>query len=84
MNDDMVRALSHQMLDTYNRPNTYTLTKTLAEELVLDESGNLPITIVRPSIIGAVWREPLPVSEIYVEGGLLQLSVQNLLILLYL
>ena len=33
-----------------NRPNTYTFTKVLAESMLLQESGNLPVAIVRPSI----------------------------------
>lgn len=35
---------------TGNRPNTYTFTKALAEDMLLKECGNLPVTIVRPSI----------------------------------
>lgn len=33
-----------------SRPNTYTFTKALAETMLLKESGNLPVAIVRPSI----------------------------------
>lgn len=33
-----------------DRPNTYTFTKALAETMLLKESGNLPVAIVRPSI----------------------------------
>lgn len=33
-----------------NRPNTYTFTKALAEDMLQNESGNLPVAIVRPSI----------------------------------
>lgn len=32
------------------RPNTYTFTKALAEQMLLKEAGNLPVAIVRPSI----------------------------------
>lgn len=43
-------------------PNTYTYTKRLAEILVRDEynKGTLPVCIVRPSIVGPAYREPLP------------------------
>ncbi|XP_077519280.1 putative fatty acyl-CoA reductase CG5065 [Amblyomma americanum] len=41
-------------------PNTYTFTKRLAESLVLDERGAIPVAIVRPSIVTASWREPFP------------------------
>lgn len=32
------------------RPNTYTFTKALTEQMLLAEAGNLPVAIVRPSI----------------------------------
>jgi len=43
-----------------NRPNTYTFTKALAETALLTEGSGLPVAIVRPSIVVAAWREPLP------------------------
>ncbi|XP_077520154.1 uncharacterized protein LOC144129978 [Amblyomma americanum] len=44
----------------FGMPNTYTLTKRLAESLLRDERGSIPVAIVRPSIVTASWREPLP------------------------
>lgn len=32
------------------RPNTYTFTKALTEQMLLKEVGNLPLAIIRPSI----------------------------------
>jgi hypothetical protein len=34
-------------------------TRELQVQLV-EDSGRLPVAIVRPSIIGAIWREPIP------------------------
>jgi len=44
------------------RPNTYTYTKSLAEHFLTEEWRRhpLPLSIVRPSIVGAAWREPKP------------------------
>ena len=42
-----------------SKPNTYTFTKALGE-VALQECGALPLAIVRPSIVTAAWREPLP------------------------
>ncbi|XP_077520088.1 putative fatty acyl-CoA reductase CG5065 [Amblyomma americanum] len=42
------------------QPNNYALTKAVAESLVLDERGTLPVAIVRPSIVTASWKEPFP------------------------
>uniref|UniRef100_A0A1I8M522 Fatty acyl-CoA reductase n=1 Tax=Musca domestica TaxID=7370 RepID=A0A1I8M522_MUSDO len=41
-----------------DRPNTYTFTKALAEHMLLKEAGNLPVAIVRPSIVTASLNEP--------------------------
>eukprot|EP00092_Neocalanus_flemingeri_P036689 GFUD01039944.1.p1 GENE.GFUD01039944.1~~GFUD01039944.1.p1 ORF type:complete len:515 (+),score=130.04 GFUD01039944.1:51-1547(+) len=43
-----------------NKPNTYTFTKALGESALVSEGGCLPIAIVRPSIVVAAWKEPLP------------------------
>lgn len=39
-------------------PNTYTYTKSLAEHLLALEASDLPVAIVRPSIVVASYREP--------------------------
>ncbi|XP_077516648.1 fatty acyl-CoA reductase 1-like isoform X2 [Amblyomma americanum] len=44
----------------FGMPNTYTLTKRLAEVLLRDEQGSTPVAIVRPSIVTASWKEPFP------------------------
>jgi len=43
-----------------NKPNTYTFTKALGESVLVTEGGCLPVVVVRPSIVVAAWREPLP------------------------
>lgn len=58
MDDEMVSSLTPLLVG--QRPNTYTFTKALAEYVVSEQSRYIPVTIVRPSIIGAIWREPLP------------------------
>jgi thioester reductase-like protein len=50
--DDLLQETGH--------PNTYTLTKCLAEHLLVERRGDVPLSIVRPSIISASWREPFP------------------------
>lgn len=47
-----------------DQPNTYTYTKALGEVVVQQEGGDLNIAIVRPSIMGATWQEPFPVSPL--------------------
>jgi fatty acyl-CoA reductase len=58
MDDKLVNSLTPKLLG--ERPNTYTYTKALAESLLVEECGRLPVAIVRPSIVTASWREPLP------------------------
>lgn len=48
------------LLRRTGHPNTYTLTKCLAEHLLAQASHDLPLTIVRPSIISASLRRPFP------------------------
>ena len=42
------------------RPNTYTFTKAVAEGMLGKASKDLPIAIVRPSIVVASWKDPFP------------------------
>lgn len=48
-------------------PNTYTLTKSMAEQIVADFGQTLPLCIVRPSIVTAALEEPYPgwVDNVY-------------------
>ena len=43
-----------------DKPNTYTFTKALAENILETEGKNLPLAIIRPSIVAASWKEPAP------------------------
>ncbi|XP_013843790.1 fatty acyl-CoA reductase 2 isoform X3 [Sus scrofa] len=64
--DDHLRWLDDAIIDEItpkligDRPNTYTYTKALGEMVVQQESGNINIAIIRPSIVGATWQEPFP------------------------
>ena len=57
----MIDQITPQLIG--DKPNTYTYTKQLAEYLLIKEAGDMPIAIVRPSIVGAAWKEPVPVSN---------------------
>lgn len=54
------RADERKVLRATGHPNTYTLTKALAEHLLAERRGDVPLSIVRPSIITASRRWPLP------------------------
>ena len=51
-----------------DRPNTYCLTKAISEEYLFKHATDLPLGIFRPSIIGASWQEPAPVSYLLLVG----------------
>ena len=53
-------AREKALLAASGHPNTYTLTKCLAEHRLLAERDGLPLVIVRPSIVSACWRAPFP------------------------
>ncbi|XP_043697197.1 fatty acyl-CoA reductase 3-like [Telopea speciosissima] len=44
----------------YGWPNTYVFTKSLGEMLIGQSRGNLPLVIIRPTIITSTYREPFP------------------------
>jgi 1-acyl-sn-glycerol-3-phosphate acyltransferase len=48
------------VLRSTGHPNTYTLTKAIAEHLLLERRGHVPVSIVRPSIISASLQHPFP------------------------
>lgn len=58
MDNDMIDLITPKILK--NKPNTYTFTKALAENLLSGYMNELPIAIVRPSIVVASWKEPFP------------------------
>ncbi|CAC5417207.1 FAR [Mytilus coruscus] len=58
MGTEILNMLTPKMIK--DRPNTYTYTKSIAEYLVHEARGELPVAIFRPSIVGASWEEPVP------------------------
>jgi len=58
MDDDLVQGITKQLIG--KMPNTYAYTKGLAEYLLQEECGSIPLAIVRPSIVTASYKEPLP------------------------
>ncbi|MBP8180372.1 MAG: SDR family oxidoreductase [Acidimicrobiia bacterium] len=48
------------LLTLTGHPNTYTVTKAIAEHLLIERREQVPLSIVRPSIISASWRRPFP------------------------
>jgi 1-acyl-sn-glycerol-3-phosphate acyltransferase len=48
------------LLAETGHPNTYTLTKSLTEHLLVRRRGALPLVLARPSIIAASHRRPFP------------------------
>lgn len=60
LDESIIQDITPKLLGEW--PNTYTYTKALSEYLIQQEKGNLNIAIIRPSIVGASWHEPFPVS----------------------
>lgn len=58
----IVDGTAHEkaLLRETGHPNTYTLTKCLSEHMLNERRGDVPLTIVRPSIVSATWRHPFP------------------------
>lgn len=58
LDDEMIGIIEKRLIGKH--PNTYTLTKGLAEQIVMNKGSDLPIAIVRPSIVCAAYQEPFP------------------------
>ncbi len=60
MEDDWLNLSAKNL--THDKPNTFTYSKWLSETLLQNECGeNFPLVILRPSTIGAAFKEPFPV-----------------------
>ncbi|KAH8368975.1 hypothetical protein KR200_001177 [Drosophila serrata] len=81
----MIDNMSSVLVGTF--PNTYTYTKALAEDVILREAGDLPLSVIRPAIIVASYKEPVcgwidnlygPITLIYgVAHGVVRLFICN-------
>ncbi|EFX77101.1 hypothetical protein DAPPUDRAFT_54566 [Daphnia pulex] len=56
--ESLMQILQLRLVGSY--PNTYTYTKQLAEQILEQECGAVPLAIVRPSIVTAALKEPFP------------------------
>ena len=61
MSNDELEALKPELLRQHRRPNLYTLTKAVGENVVEEQRGNIPCCVVRPTLVAASYREPVPV-----------------------
>lgn len=73
MHPSEIPSETARLLCEYNFPNTYTLTKNIGERLIFRYKENVPVVVVRPSIIGCSLNEPFPgwVDALTAAGGLL-------------
>lgn len=68
--EDFIHTLRNRF--QYKHPNTYTLTKSIAEQIVVDYNEKFPVCIVRPSIVTASIAEPFEgwVDNVYGITGM--------------
>ena len=50
------------------RPNAYLIAKAMAERLLDEESGDLPVSVVRPTMIWGALKEPIPGWVVSLDG----------------
>jgi len=83
LNSDLFSSSSEHLLG--GRPTSYHYTKALAETLLNQEYDSVPIAIVRPSIITASWKEPLPgwIDNFHGPSGYLVSSGKGVLRTMY-
>ncbi|XP_032577187.1 fatty acyl-CoA reductase wat [Drosophila sechellia] len=91
---ELLESLSPELLDKMapalmgKYPNTYTYTKALAEQVLQKEAKDLPLTIFRPGVIIASYKEPMPgwIDNLYgpiavlygAAFGILRITLLNL------
>ncbi|CAF0874478.1 unnamed protein product [Brachionus calyciflorus] len=56
MEDEWLKLGTKKLIQ--GKPNTFAYTKWIGETLLEQEAGDLPVVIVRPSTVGASWKEP--------------------------
>ncbi|CAI0553360.1 unnamed protein product [Linum tenue] len=44
----------------YGWPNTYTFTKAMAEMVMVDSKGDIPLVIIRPTMVTSTFQDPFP------------------------
>jgi HAD superfamily phosphoserine phosphatase-like hydrolase len=59
VDDKMVEA-GRSRATSLGWPDVYTYSKALGEQALLEIHGDIPLTVVRPSIIESAWSEPKP------------------------
>jgi nucleoside-diphosphate-sugar epimerase len=59
-----IGAKEETLLAQTGHPNSYTLTKAIAEQMLVEKRGDVPLTILRPSIITASRQYPFPAGSI--------------------
>jgi HAD superfamily hydrolase (TIGR01490 family) len=59
VNDEMVAAGTSRAR-SLGWPDVYTYSKALGERALVELHGDVPVTVVRPSIIESAWAEPFP------------------------
>ncbi|EQC41099.1 hypothetical protein SDRG_02148 [Saprolegnia diclina VS20] len=77
-----IEKLHLNLIGTY--PNTYTLTKSMAEHMIMKHRAHLPVVIFRPTIVGAAWKEPVPgwVDQIAAAGAIFLAAGMGILTIL--
>ncbi|CAD7094220.1 unnamed protein product [Hermetia illucens] len=71
LDDRTLDNITHELIRDY--PNTYTYTKSLAEDLVRSSAKGLPIVIFRPGIVIPTYKEPIPgwIDNMYGPSGII-------------
>nr|CAD7396383.1 unnamed protein product [Timema poppensis] len=70
LTDQELEKIMPELLN--NIPNTYVYTKAIAESIIKEEAGNLPIGVFRPAIVIGTRSEPLPgwIDNVYGPTGI--------------
>ena len=79
LSEDCLNLLAPHLIE--GRPNIYTYTKALAEQLIQEECQLIPTVVVRPSIVANAHSEPVPgwIDTLHGAPGLIILGILGFL-----
>lgn len=71
MDEDLLNAIQPDLIKGF--PNTYTYTKHLAEDLIKNYAGDVPVVVFRPAIVMPTFQEPVSgwINNLYGPVGLM-------------
>jgi len=79
LDDESITKITPSLIEQYE--NSYIFTKNVAEDMVKNETGDLPLAVYRPAIVISTYKEPMPawIDNFYGPTGVIFGAAMGLL-----